>query len=520
MKIADLFAKLSIRPDKKSFDVADNLLGKVKAALAGIVAYKTVQWIGGLVAQTTELGGRFADLAQQVGVAIEPLQQLEYAANLSGVPLESLAGALQKFSKAADEANRGGDEQRDTFRALGVAYRNANGELRPVEDMLGDVAETIAAMPDGAAKTALAMRAFGRSGAQMIPLLNEGRDGIVALRSEFVELGAQMDEGTAKSLEEFGDQQDKVKYALIGVRNDAVKALLPELKRMVTGLLAWVKANRKFIQQKITSIIKGLITVVRILAKGIGFLVSMLTYFADHVGLVITVLGSLAAAFVYLKWASIQAAASSAIAWVAAALPLIAIAALIAAVILIVEDLWTWFRGGESVFGNLYDWAVEGLVGWIPEAERALKVFWSWLTDKFDEFGDWVDDLLGRVDILYNLRKQVMRMVDQQSDAHQAQVTATQDQLRARAEVADRAFTMKQLTGLDTFPGLGMEAVPRLPVSAVPANQVELSPKFEINVTASPGESGDETARRFKAAAREAWDGMMRDTAAATGGSR
>ncbi len=518
LQIADLFAKLSIRPDKKSFAIADTLMGKVKTALAGFVAYKTATFFTGLIQDTTALGGHFADLSQQVGVAIEPLQQLAYAADLSGVPLDSLSGALMKFSKQADEARRGGDAQADTFRALGVSLKDASGQMRPVEDMLGDVAEKIASMPDGAEKTALAMRAFGRSGAQMIPLLNEGRVGIAKLREEFVELGAQMDEGTAKSLEEFGDQQDKIKYALIGVRNDAVKAILPELKKMATTLIAWIKANRALIRQKLAAVMHGIVNALKSLGRIIAIVVRAVSWFHDHLGLLTVILGSVAAAFVFLEAAAIGAALASAAAWVLAALPLILIAALIAALVLIVEDLWTWFRGGESVFKELHEWAVDMFVDAIDFWATAFQNFFNWLWSKIKWVLDKIEEVPKAIKRAANAVNSYFHgengddYVDPAFAAARAKGAERRANLATAIEMARKAQAVDHTvgTGLDRFPGMDAPSYPIAPLER-PA-QVTMG---DVNVNVPPGTSTTEVGPVVHEAMREFWDSKMRDLAPA-----
>lgn len=393
--VADLVAKLGIKPDKASFKVADHLLGTVKKAVLGIVAYQSVKWFGGLIQQTTDVASKFVDLSQQVGVAIEPLQELAYAAKLSGVGVDELGGGMKKFSKLAYEASKGGETQIKTMRALGVRMKDANGKLRPVDAMLEDVANKIASMPDGTEKTALAMQAFGRSGANLIPMLNGGAAGIAAMRQEAIDLGGVIDEDTARSLEEFGDETDKVKFAFEGIRNQAVKAILPELKRLTAQFLKWVKANREMIKQRLAAVFGVLVKVLKIVATAIGVVVKVLEFADKNFGFVLAVIGSLVLAMILLGKTSVISALASAAAWVAAALPLILIGALILAAILIVQDLWVMLNGGESVFGRLYDWAVDAFVGWIDKAVRELTIFFNWVEDKMGAMADSMLEFLG-----------------------------------------------------------------------------------------------------------------------------
>lgn len=518
LQIADLFAKLSIRPDKKSFAIADKLMGSVKTALAGFLAYKTVTFFEGMIADTAELGSKFVDLSQQVGVPIEPLQQLGYAAQLSGSSLDGMAVGLKKLSLNIYGATKGGEAQIETFRALGVAYKDAAGHARPTEDVLSDLADHFKSMPDGTEKTALAMKALGKSGAELIPLLNEGGDGIAKLRQEFVDLGGQIDEETAKSLEEFGDQTDKVKTALIGVRNDAVKAILPELKKMATTLIAWIKANRTLIKQKLAAVMHGIVFALKALGRIIGTVVRVVSWFHDHLGLLAVILGSVAAAFVILQAAAIGAAIASAAAWVLAALPLVLIAALIGALILIVEDLWTWFRGGESVFGKLHEWAVDMFVDAIEFWADAFKDFFGWLLDKID----WLLDKIGAIPRAikkaagavssYLTGENGDDYMDPAYAAAKAESAKRKANFGVAVEMARKAQAVDHSvgTGLDRFPGMDAPSYPMVPLEKPP--QVNMG---DVVVNVPPGTNTAEVGPVVHEAMREFWDTKMRDLAPA-----
>ena len=62
------------------------------------------------------------------------------------------------------------------FRALGISLKDNGGNVKTSGDLFLDIAQKFSKMEDGAAKTALAIRLFGRAGAELIPLLNQGRD--------------------------------------------------------------------------------------------------------------------------------------------------------------------------------------------------------------------------------------------------------------------------------------------------------------------------------------------------------
>ena len=66
----------------------------------------------------------------------------------------------------------------EAFQKLGIEFQKSDGTLRSATDVLKDLADIVAKMPDGAEKTALGNELMGKSWKELIPLLNEGSAGL------------------------------------------------------------------------------------------------------------------------------------------------------------------------------------------------------------------------------------------------------------------------------------------------------------------------------------------------------
>lgn len=172
-----------------------------------------------------------AKAADRIGIPIEALSQLQHAANLSGVSLSELESSMQRMARAMVE-------DAAAFDAIGVAVRGADGQMRPIMDVLQDVADRIAAMPDGAERTALAMDLMGRSGAQMIPLLQGGSGAIRELMDEADRLGLTLTEEAARGAERFNDNLTRLTTAATGLARQIATALIPVLAAITDAVAA------------------------------------------------------------------------------------------------------------------------------------------------------------------------------------------------------------------------------------------------------------------------------------------
>lgn len=374
MQVADLFARLSIKPDKASFAAADRALDSIKKVVLGIVAIKSAQWFAGLVQQTAEAGGKLDDLSQQLGVSAENLQRLGHAATMNGSDLDTVSGSLQKLAMNADAASKGSKEQAAAFRKVGLNAKDVAAGVVPLDDALAQIADHLAAMPDGAAKSNLAIDLLGKSAGPLIPLLNGGADGIRRLGDELEASGGLIRNDAVASLAEFGDEQDALRRQLLGLRDTAVVAVLPTIREMVRSLSTWVAANRKLLAQKLAFVFKGIAGAIKLIATVVGGAVSALQWLARHLEIVTIGVVSLTLAMAVYKAGSVSAALASAnaalvaaAAWGKMMLAVLPMAALFGLIFLVVDDLWMAFTGGKSIIKDValafMDWFGNTKVG-------------------------------------------------------------------------------------------------------------------------------------------------------------
>jgi hypothetical protein len=214
--------------------------------------------------------------AQKVGTSVEAFSALAYAADLSGVSQEQLGSALVKLSKNISDAAMGTGDAEEAFKKMGISIRNADGSLKSADKVLGEMAGKFPGYADGTEKTALAIAALGKTGADLIPLLNSGSAGLAEMTEEARRLGVVLDTDAAKAAEEFNDNLSRMGAAVQGVANQAATELLPALKD-ISQMLVDVAKNETTMGVA-TDIVKaavgGLITVfqtIAVVGSDVGF---------------------------------------------------------------------------------------------------------------------------------------------------------------------------------------------------------------------------------------------------------
>lgn len=208
----------SVSGVKKSLGgLKGELLGLGKIA-AGLFAGNGL--IGGAIYGVAKSSAGYADqshkTAQGVGMTTQAYTELAYAADMAGVNQQLFAMSMGKTNKVIADALGGNQKAKDIFTRTGISIRDANGEIKTAEAMLGDLAEAFAAMPDGVGKTKLAMDLFGEAGTKLIPFLNAGKKGIDAQREAARKLGVTLTEQDGINAEGFNDSFANIGKSLRG----------------------------------------------------------------------------------------------------------------------------------------------------------------------------------------------------------------------------------------------------------------------------------------------------------------
>jgi hypothetical protein len=295
---------------------------------------------------------------------------------------------MRFLSRNINEASTGSADAAKTFRTLGISIKDTQGRLLPTDEVLSKIAEKFKNMPDGAKKTATAMDIFGRSGADLVPLLNEGADGLEALKRRSDELGFTMSTELAKAGDEFNDSLDEMFAGLTGLRNLVGSQLIPVLLPLVKIMTNWFIANRKVVASKIEFFLRSLIQfatgaykILYSLFRVFDSLITIMGGFENAVTLItnallffvgakmIYMVGQLAIALYGIAGAFTAANAA------AVAIPL-AIGAAVAILLLLIEDLYVYLTddSADTMFGSLFKSASEFFDA-IPDWGKAIITY-------------------------------------------------------------------------------------------------------------------------------------------------
>ena len=207
--------------------VAAGMAAAAAAAAAAIVG------AGKALADFAVSGANYADdiltMSSVTGMSTEKLQELQYAADLVDVSVDTITGSMKKNLSSMSKAAQGNEATAEAYKKLGVAVLDANGNLRDDETVYWELIDALGQVEDETQRDLIAMELLGKSASDLNPLIEAGADDMKALGVQAHNAGYVLDEETLGAFGEFDDQMQKLGSGADAAKRAMGTVLLPVL---------------------------------------------------------------------------------------------------------------------------------------------------------------------------------------------------------------------------------------------------------------------------------------------------
>jgi len=212
-------------------------------------------------------------MSQKIGISKEGYQEWSYVLGQNGMDISSLQMGMKTLVTQMDGVVSGSKSSIEMFDKLGLSVTDSTGALKDQETMMNEVMIALADMPNGTEKARLATELFGRSGAELMPMLNQGSGAMLELTQRAHDLGLVMSDEAVSAGVVLGDTMDDVKQSLGMIVTEIGVQLMP----IIQMALNWVIQNMPVIQQyvqtamnTIGTVIKAITPIVQMVFQQIG----------------------------------------------------------------------------------------------------------------------------------------------------------------------------------------------------------------------------------------------------------
>jgi len=210
----------------RSIQAAFGKLAKVffnfKTALVGVVG---AGGLGLLISNSLKATDALAKTASKIGTTTEALSALQYAGQLTGVEVNTMNMALQRFTRRASEAAVGTGEAKGAIRELGIDARTL--VRLPLDERMLVLADAFENVKSESDRLRLAFKLFDSEGAALVNTLGQGRQGLADMLGESRRLGVVMSSNAAEGVEEANDALTRLQSLFGGIVKQVTAALAP-----------------------------------------------------------------------------------------------------------------------------------------------------------------------------------------------------------------------------------------------------------------------------------------------------
>jgi NAD(P)H-hydrate repair Nnr-like enzyme with NAD(P)H-hydrate epimerase domain len=380
MALREIVAELGFKIDTKPLEQAKTGLGKIAAqwqVFVGVIAAGAgVLRIGTFIQSMAQAGDQTARLGESLGVSARQVGQWQDTIGRAGGEAAKFGESYKTFAKYLRDAAKGGEDQRKAFHELGVQLRDERGQLRDTSAVYEEFVLGLGQVENAARRAALADDAFGEAGLTLVRVGLAGKDALDKQRASFDALYGSGFERYIKRSQEQVEASSELSAVWTALKRRVAEALLPSftwLTQTAARVVAWFT--------RLTRGTKILETGLLILKVALGALGAVL-------------LTAFAPALIFFG----------------------KIAAIIAVVVLVVEDLWQMFTGGKSSIAGAIDalFGVGTAKAVVDSVTSAVETLWGWtkslgsgllgLGGELQRFGEAVGevvyDLVNQTDVV------------------------------------------------------------------------------------------------------------------------
>lgn len=237
---------------KAALNSLQGSLGRLKGAMFSLQSAAAIlaggAGFGSLANNALQTVDVLSKMSRRIGVSTRELGGLAYAADLSGVSTASLGKGLEGLARRVSEAATGTGEAKDALKELGINAAAFN--QIPVSDQLAILADKFQEVGNETDRIRLSYELFGRSGIDLINVLEQGSAGLREAQAEANRLGITIDDVRAVAIEDFNDSLTRMQTAIQGAFVQGLGNAAPEMENVSNKI-------RELIVPAVENMIKG-----------------------------------------------------------------------------------------------------------------------------------------------------------------------------------------------------------------------------------------------------------------------
>lgn len=388
--VTELLGYIGLDVDDASFNEAEQSVKDVTKVMAGLItvaASAATAVTGAAYAMVNDFANTATEIDQltkRLNVNAEAFQATAFAAKSFGIEQDQLADGMKELSMRAGEFALDGKANADAFGEIGITQAQVKQYGNNIEGLFRLVRNKLSEVKEQGKRQFLADALFGGGLADVGgEFFSQTSEKIAALQKQARESGLVISQENLDMAREYTSEMESLQARIKGLWNIVASNLLPIFTRITRQMKEFFDLHGDEIVNGLTAAIKVLIESIKYL--GIAAAIAM-PYLIGSAAIaswakLIALTNALTTAFATMRVGAL-------LAWAAAAAGPVLVGLAIGALILAIQDVYTYFTGGDSVTGRI----IESFKG----MDTSIRGIWDGLVD-------YIIGALGRIDkAIYN----------------------------------------------------------------------------------------------------------------------
>lgn len=209
------------------------LFGQIAGA-----ARSAISTFVGMGEAQAEVIDKTSKLSARLGMTYGELAGLAHAGGLADVSMETIGKAATKADIAFVKAAQGSEMAKAAFSGLGLSVDELQG--KSAAERFEKIVDAIAGLPTEAERSTAAVRLFGKSGAEMLPLFSAGSGAIREATEQAKAFGLALTGAQGDDVQAMNDAFTQAKQAVVGITTQVVAHLSPAIQSVFDTFTTFV----------------------------------------------------------------------------------------------------------------------------------------------------------------------------------------------------------------------------------------------------------------------------------------
>lgn len=234
---------------------------------------------GFLIKSSLDSIDKISKLSRTLGISVRDLRKLEYAADLSGLSVDTVARAVRNLNRVMVDFQGGTGDAKDAFDALGITSDDLNAVMGDQFKVLELLADRFGNVENSAVRSSIAQDLFGGRASEMLLVLEEGADGLAKISDEAERFGLLLSASAAKGVEDANDSFTRLFALFKGLRDSVVSFLAPAIQMAVEAAQRYIEelmAEKDGIKNFARDISLSVVNAIQTFAETMAFIINLL----------------------------------------------------------------------------------------------------------------------------------------------------------------------------------------------------------------------------------------------------